>query len=100
MNKPWQPYALHILDAIARIRRIVARGNIIDDDVLYDTALRNLQTLSEAKAILSGKPKSNISFQVSYLTSMYSDKAWRTRQRIFETGLLQLLYIQHTLHWH
>jgi hypothetical protein len=41
MNKPWQPYALHILDAIARIRRIVARGNIIDD-VLYDVALRNL----------------------------------------------------------
>ncbi len=52
MNKPWQPYALHILDAIARIRRIVARGNITDDDVLYDAALRILQTLSEATQLL------------------------------------------------
>ncbi len=48
MNKPWQPYAHHILDAIAKIRRIEMRGSIVDDDVLYDAALRNLQTLSEA----------------------------------------------------
>ncbi len=48
MNKPWQPYAHHILDAIARIRQIEARGSIVDDDILYDAALRNLQTLSEA----------------------------------------------------
>ena len=48
MNKPWQPYALHVLDAIARIRRIQARGDLTQDDVLYDAALRNLQTLSEA----------------------------------------------------
>ena len=48
MNKPWQPYALHILDAIAKIRRIEMRGDITQDEVLYDATLRNLQTLSEA----------------------------------------------------
>ena len=48
MSKSWQPYAKHILDAIARIRRIHERGDITQDDILYDAALRNLQTLSEA----------------------------------------------------
>ncbi|MFT4192522.1 MAG: DUF86 domain-containing protein [Comamonas sp.] len=51
MNRPaqrWQAHALHILDAIARIRRIQARGDLTQDEVLYDAALRNLQTLSEA----------------------------------------------------
>ncbi|HDH16625.1 MAG TPA: DUF86 domain-containing protein [Gammaproteobacteria bacterium] len=48
MNKPWQPYAQHILDAIAKIQRIQLRGSIVEDDLLYDAALRNLQTLSEA----------------------------------------------------
>lgn len=28
MNKSWQPYALHILDAIVQIRRIQARGDL------------------------------------------------------------------------
>lgn len=48
MTKSWQPYAQHILDAIAKIRRIVARGDLREDEVLYDATLRNLQTLSEA----------------------------------------------------
>jgi uncharacterized protein with HEPN domain len=48
MNKPWQPHAHHILDAIAKIRRIQARGDLTQDDILYDAALRNLQTLSES----------------------------------------------------
>ena len=48
MNKPWQPYAHHILDMIKKIHRIEARGNIAEDEILYDAALRNLQTLSEA----------------------------------------------------
>ena len=48
MSKVWQPYALHILDAIDKIKRIESRGNILEDDVLYDAVLRNLQTLSEA----------------------------------------------------
>ena len=52
MSKPWQPYALHILDAIEKIRRIQARGDITGDEVLYDAALRNLQTLSEATQLL------------------------------------------------
>ena len=47
MSKSWQS-ALHILDAIAKVRRIQARGDIVEDDVLYDAVLRNLQTLSEA----------------------------------------------------
>lgn len=52
MSKPWQPYALHILDAIEKIRRIQARGDLAEDEVLYDAALRNLQTLSEATQLL------------------------------------------------
>jgi len=48
MSKQWQPYAQHILDGIAKIRRIEARCDLITDEVLYDAALRNLQTLSEA----------------------------------------------------
>ena len=48
MNKHWQPYAQHILDAIAKIRRIQARGGLRADEVLYDATLRNLQTFSEA----------------------------------------------------
>lgn len=47
-SKPWQPYALHILDAIAKLHRIRERGDITQDDILYDATLRNLQTLSEA----------------------------------------------------
>jgi uncharacterized protein with HEPN domain len=48
LSKHWQAYAEHILDTIAKIRRIEARGNLVEDEVLYDAALRNLQTLSEA----------------------------------------------------
>lgn len=48
MNKAWQVYAQHILDAIERIRRIQQRGDLTRDEVLYDATLRNLQTLSEA----------------------------------------------------
>lgn len=58
MTKPWQPYALHILDAISRIRHIQARGDLTQDQVLYDAALRNLQTLSEATQQLSDEMKS------------------------------------------
>ncbi len=52
MSKDWRPYALHILDAIARIRRIQARGEVTSDEVYYDATLRNLQTLSEASRLL------------------------------------------------
>ncbi len=48
MSKNWQAYARHILDAIARIRLIEKRGDLTQDVILYDAALRNLQTLSEA----------------------------------------------------
>jgi uncharacterized protein with HEPN domain len=48
MKKDWKLYANHILDCIAKIKQIKARGDITKDDVLYDAALRNLQTLSEA----------------------------------------------------
>lgn len=61
MSKPWQPYALHILDAIAKIRRIQARGDFTEDEVLYDAALRNLQTLSEASQLLPDEQKSRLS---------------------------------------
>ena len=52
MSKPWQPYALNILDAIAKIQRIRMRGDIAADEALYDVALRDLQTLSEATQLL------------------------------------------------
>jgi len=48
VTKAWQPYAHHILDAISRIYRIQVRGDLSVDEILYDAALRNLQTLSEA----------------------------------------------------
>jgi hypothetical protein len=38
MTKPWQPYALHILDAVERIRHIRNRGDLTQDQVLYDAA--------------------------------------------------------------
>lgn len=57
MSKPWQPYALHILDAVGKIRRIQARGDLTRDEVLYDAALRNLQTLSEATQLLPDDKK-------------------------------------------
>jgi uncharacterized protein with HEPN domain len=52
VSKIWEPYARHILDAIDKIRRIQARGDIRVDEILYDAALRNLQTLSEATRLL------------------------------------------------
>lgn len=52
MKKSWEPYAHHIIDTIIKLRRIEARGRIGDDEVLYDAALRNLQTLSEATQCL------------------------------------------------
>ncbi len=57
MNKPWQPYARHILDAIAKIQRIQATGDLTQDEILYDAALRNLQTLSEATQLLPAEMK-------------------------------------------
>ncbi len=48
MKKDWTVYARHILDAIDKIQRIQQRGDILHDDILYDAAIRNLQTLSEA----------------------------------------------------
>lgn len=59
MSKAWQAYAEHILDAIAKIRRIEARGDITKDEVLYDATLRNLQTLSEATQLLPAEKKAD-----------------------------------------
>lgn len=56
----------NILDAIAKIRRIQARGDLTQDEVLYDAALRNLQTLSEATQLLPDD-----------LKVAYSDMPWR-----------------------
>ncbi|MEX2496436.1 MAG: HepT-like ribonuclease domain-containing protein [Woeseia sp.] len=48
MNKDWHAYAKHIQDTIVKLERIQQRGDLTKDEVLYDAALRNLQTLSEA----------------------------------------------------
>lgn len=57
MTKDWTAYALHILDAAERLRQIQARGDITRDTILYDAALRNLQTLSEATQHLPSERK-------------------------------------------
>ena len=66
MSGDWRAYAEHILTAIAKLGRIVARGNIADDDILYDAALRNLQTMAEASQKL---PES--------LKAQYPEIEWR-----------------------
>ena len=48
MSKQWQVYAHHVIDAIEKIARIQARGDLAKDEVLYDATLRNLQTMAEA----------------------------------------------------
>jgi uncharacterized protein with HEPN domain len=58
MSKSWQAYALHILDVAARIERAQTRGDLTQDEVLYDATLRNLQTLSEATQMLPDGLKS------------------------------------------
>jgi uncharacterized protein with HEPN domain len=57
MSQAWQAYAFHVLDAIEKVRRIEQRGSLMDDDILYDAALRNLQTLSEATQMLPDEQK-------------------------------------------
>ena len=57
MSKQWQPFARHILDVAAKIERIQSRGDLTQDEVLYDAALRNLQTLSEATQMLPDEIK-------------------------------------------
>ena len=39
VHQEGQPYARHILDAIAKIRHIEARGDLTQDDVLYDAVI-------------------------------------------------------------
>ena len=52
--------ARHILDAIDRIGVIQARGNLTQNQVLYNNAaLRNLQTLSEATQLLPADKKAD-----------------------------------------
>jgi uncharacterized protein with HEPN domain len=58
MTKSWQAYARHILDVAAKIERIQLRGDLTQDEVLYDATLRNLQTLSEATQLLPDPLKS------------------------------------------
>lgn len=48
MSRDWRAYAHHILDCAEKLDRIAERGSIVEDDILYDAALRNLQTLAEA----------------------------------------------------
>ena len=48
MTKPWPLHARHILDCVAKIGRIQARGDLLEDDILYGATVRNLQTLSES----------------------------------------------------
>jgi uncharacterized protein with HEPN domain len=52
MSKSWVVYAHHILDVGAKLERIQARGDMTQDDIVYDATLRNLQTLSEATQML------------------------------------------------
>ena len=65
-KKDWTVYAHHILDAIEKIKRIQQRGDISQDDILYDAAIRNLQTLSESTQFI---PKEQ--------QELYSNIPWR-----------------------
>ncbi|THD09821.1 hypothetical protein [Metallibacterium scheffleri] len=47
MSKAWQAYARHVLDTIEKIRRIQQRGDLTQDEMLYDATLRNEQSGSE-----------------------------------------------------
>jgi uncharacterized protein with HEPN domain len=58
VSKDWAAYAHHVLDAIDKIGRIQQRGDLTQDEVLYDATLRNLQTLSEATQRLPDALKS------------------------------------------
>ncbi|MBL4743053.1 MAG: DUF86 domain-containing protein [Cycloclasticus sp.] len=61
MTKDWKVYAQHILDSIEKIGRIQQRGDILQDDILYDAAIRNLQTLSESTQSMPEVFKANFS---------------------------------------
>ena len=58
MSKDWRACAEHVLDTIEKIQRIEQRGEITQDEVLYDATLRKLQTLSEATQRLPDELKS------------------------------------------
>lgn len=88
MSKVWEPYALHILDAIAKIRLIEARGDLIADEILYDAALRNLQTLSEATQRL---PES--------LKNRHPEIPWRERSVAFATYSCMTTWARSTPWW-
>lgn len=66
MSKDWRVYAEHILAAAAKLDRIASRGDITADEILYDAALRNLQTMAEASQKL---PES--------LKAQYPEIEWR-----------------------
>ena len=61
MTKNWKVYAQHVLDAIGKIKRIQIRGDILQDDIFYDAAIRNLQTLSEATQSIPDQHKAKFS---------------------------------------
>ena len=99
MSKSWRPYAQHILDTIAKIRRIEARGKFSDDEILYDAALRNLQTLSEATQHLPDELKTRhaeipwqqiIGFRNILVHSYLGEIDAQTIQRVVEQFLAPL----------
>lgn len=47
-HKNWVFYAEHIIETIPKIQRLEGRSNFHLDEDLYDSALRKLQTISEA----------------------------------------------------
>jgi uncharacterized protein with HEPN domain len=42
VSKDWEAYAKHIRDTVEKIERIQQRGDLAQDEVLYDATLRNL----------------------------------------------------------
>jgi len=65
--KDWKVHALHILDCIEKLEFINKKGDITSDFVLYDAALRNLQTLCESVAHI---PET--------ITNQYSNIPWKS----------------------
>ena len=88
MNKSWQAYALHIRDVAAKIARIQARGDLTQDEVLYDAALRNLQTLSEATQMLPDDLKAQ--FVIDAIVTLVDARHFEQHLRTLKEPAIQV----------
>ena len=82
MSKDWQAHARHILDAIAKVRRIEQRGSLLDDDVLYLKAQIYKKQRNYLKAITAFEK-----ILADYKEEIRADNALFEMADIYETRL-------------